>query len=192
MVKDQEESSNSFNVSELSDEQLNTRTCPLCNAPLMVRNTKNGHILGCTNYPVCSYIQNIKIFGVSILKILENSECPLCGDKLAIKKSKYGLFIGCCNYPDCKFIHSESEKSEVVCPKCEKGVLRQHSNKYGKVFYSCSNFKMCGYKVSYKPVNQSCPDCGYPILLIRVNKLRKFLQCPNQQCKKKMIYNQDV
>ena len=92
-----EEKYTSVSVSELDDVVDNQRNCPKCGAPLIVRNTKNGHILGCSNYPVCNYLENINIHGVKILKTIKGKVCPICGGELAVKKSKYGLFIGCLN-----------------------------------------------------------------------------------------------
>lgn len=184
-----EEKYTSVSVSELDDVVDNQRNCPKCGAPLIVRNTKNGHILGCSNYPVCNYLENINIHGVKILKTIKGKVCPICGGELAVKKSKYGLFIGCLNYPECKYTVSDSSSDTVLCPSCRKGVLRQHANKYGKSFYSCSNYHNCKYKVSYKPISKVCEKCGYPILLVRVNKMGRYLQCPSAKCKEKYPYS---
>jgi putative DNA topoisomerase len=179
------ESNQTIINADLNDESFENRVCPECGASLIVRSTKNGHILGCSNYPVCNYLENINLHGVKILKVLDGKICPLCGDSLAVKKSKYGLFIGCQNYPDCKYIYTEQEQNEVTCPSCCSGVLKQHANKYGKSFYSCSNYRNCQYKVSYKPVTKKCSKCGFPIMLVRVNKFGKYYQCAAPGCKTK-------
>lgn len=176
---------------DLNEEQLQNKICPKCGAPLIVRSTKNGHILGCSNYPICDYLENIKVHGVKVLKILEEAKCPICGESLAVKKSKYGLFIGCQDYPNCKYIYTEPEKNSVVCPSCQNGVLRQHANKYGKAFYSCSNFKNCKYTLNYKPIAHECSKCKSSILVVRVNKLGKYLQCPNKDCRAKYPYSEN-
>lgn len=41
----------------LSDEY---KKCPNCYGFLIIRNSKYGQFLGCSNYPKCKFIQNIK------------------------------------------------------------------------------------------------------------------------------------
>lgn len=168
------------------------KICPKCGSNLVLRNTKHGQFLGCNNYPICDYIEKYENISVNVIKVMENSQCPSCGSKLAVKKSRYGMFIGCLNYPNCNYVFSDNNENTIICPQCKKGILKQHSNKYGKSFYSCSNFKFCKYLVLFQPIEKTCENCGSQILLVRKNKNGKYLQCPNKNCKHKFKYDYDI
>ncbi len=173
--------------SEDKNQNLSTENiCPNCGLPLVLRRTRNGYIYGCPNYPLCDFVKNVTAQGVTVLMVMDESPCPQCGSPLAVKKSRYGLFIGCSNYPECNFIHEEKEDNPIQCPVCGGGVLRQHSNKFGKSFYSCTNFKICNFTLNYKPVQRTCPDCGFPVMMLRVGKSRRYLQCAKRGCGYKM------
>lgn len=181
-----------INVDDISEVRETLHRCPLCNSPLVLRNTKHGHILGCSNYPICNYIENVVVQGVTVVRSLENSFCPECGSALAVKKSRYGMFIGCTAYPNCNYIYSEKTGSFINCPICGEGVLKQNLNKYGKSFYYCTNFKNCSFKINHRPIESKCPKCGFPLLVVRTGKNGKYLQCPIRTCKCKTIYNPEI
>jgi putative DNA topoisomerase len=158
--------------------------CPECGANLMVRHGKHGPFLGCSTYPACNYIRPLTSQGVELHKVLEGSACPICGQLLAIKKGRYGLFIGCTQYPLCQHIESqgELESSEVPCPACGRGHLISRTSRYGKMFYACDSFPRCKYVVNDKPVAQSCPKCGWQILVERQVRHGSKLCCPQKLC----------
>ncbi len=186
-----EKKSSIINVGDISEIKENSKVCPMCNSPLVLRSTRHGHILGCSNYPICTYVENVVVQGVAVVRKIENKFCPECGSQLAVKKSRYGMFIGCLSYPDCNYIHNETTGPFVSCPICGQGVLKLNLNKYGKSFYYCSNFKNCSFKVNHKPVECSCPKCGFPIMILRKGKIGKYLQCPVKTCRCKTVYNSD-
>ncbi len=163
------------------------KNCPLCNSPLVLRRSRNGYILGCSNFPVCEYVENVAVQGVSTVKLIEGSKCPECGSLMAVKKSRFGMFVGCSAYPDCNYIYTDNQEDGVTCPVCGKGVLRHRANKFGKSFYSCTNFKNCSYIVYYKPVERTCPKCGFPIMLQRRRSSGIYYQCPRRDCRYKEI-----
>jgi len=108
------------------------KKCPKCGAQLLIRVSKYGRFLACSNYPKCKY------------KIdLENKTgilCPKCKKGEIIKrKSKKGKnFWGCSNFPKCDFV-LWSEPTGQICPKC--GSLLVKENKKIK----CSN-KNCDFE----------------------------------------------
>jgi len=103
--------------------------CPLCGAPMELREGKFGRFYGCTRYPKCKGTAPYTI-GIP---------CPLCGAELVERYSpkRKKTFYGCSRYPECKFI--SNERPVKLCPKCEKGVLVKKGKKL-----RCSN-KSCDH-----------------------------------------------
>jgi DNA topoisomerase-1 len=108
------------------------KKCPKCGAQLLIRVSKYGRFLACSNYPKCKYTFD-----------LENSTgilCPKCkkGEIIKRKSKKGKVFWGCSNYPKCDFV-LWSEPTGEICPKC--GSLLVKENKKIK----CSN-KNCDFE----------------------------------------------
>jgi DNA topoisomerase-1 len=108
------------------------KKCPKCGAQLLIRVSKYGRFLACSNYPKCKYTFD-----------LENSTgilCPKCkkGEIIKRKSKKGKIFWGCSNFPKCDFV-LWSEPTGEVCPKC--GSLLVKENKKIK----CSN-KNCDFE----------------------------------------------
>lgn len=101
------------------------------------------------------------------------------------------MFIGCTGYPECHYIANENEAKQneeplPSCPKCKKGRLVSRSNKFGKIFYSCDCYPSCKYTLNNKPVEQSCPECNWPLLIERKMANSTVLQCPQKSCMHKL------
>jgi DNA topoisomerase-1 len=108
------------------------KKCPKCGAQLLIRVSKYGRFLACSNYPKCKYTFD-----------LENSTgilCPKCkkGEIIKRKSKKGKIFWGCSNFPKCDFA-LWSEPTGEKCPKC--GSLLVKENKKIK----CSN-KNCDFE----------------------------------------------
>lgn len=81
-----------ININEKFDEK-----CLKCGADLVLRFSKYGKFLGCSQYPKCRYIK-------PFLHIIENHFCPKCQGRVVSKYSKSKKhFYGCENYPKCNF-----------------------------------------------------------------------------------------
>ena len=85
------ESNQTIINADLNDESFENRVCPECGASLIVRSTKNGHILGCSNYPVCNYLENINLHGVKILKVLDGHKSMV----INVKKRNIPIYGEC-------------------------------------------------------------------------------------------------
>jgi DNA topoisomerase-1 len=129
-------------------------TCPECGAPLVVRRSKFGTFVGCSNYPKCHYMKKNPEDEPK-----ETGElCPKCGKPLVIKKNRRGkTFIGCSGYPNCDYIKAEEnaapKKAKVQyseadyvkkCPSCKEGYLVLKEGKRAK-FLGCTNYPKCRY-----------------------------------------------
>ncbi|MCX7114591.1 MAG: type I DNA topoisomerase [Gammaproteobacteria bacterium] len=165
-------------------------TCPKCSKPLVIRLGKRGRFIGCTGYPECDFTQNLNTSSDAPLEptapeIIEGRTCPACEGALHIKSGRYGRFIGCSNYPTCKHIEPLEKPTDtgVTCPECHEAALLQRRSRRGKFFYSCSRYPKCKYAIWYPPVEQACPQCHWPILMLKEGKrLGRQLVCPQKSC----------
>ncbi|GAB4219442.1 MAG: type I DNA topoisomerase [Candidatus Microgenomates bacterium] len=79
----------------VKDEEVGI--CPECGSKLVIKNSKFGRFIACSNYPKCKYTK-------SIVKTVANKKCPLCGGDIVIKYTKTRKkFFGCSNYPKCNY-----------------------------------------------------------------------------------------
>ena len=121
--------------------------CPVCGAPLIYKEGKNGQFVGCSNYPKCNYVQKEKKDVVYTGEL-----CPECGKPLVERKDAKGkVFIACSGYPTCKYIVKEEKTVEISsdkfvkkCPDCENGQLIKKKGKYG-YFLGCTNYPTCNH-----------------------------------------------
>jgi DNA topoisomerase-1 len=160
--------------------------CPKCEKPLATRLGRNGLFIGCTGYPECDYTRNVNDDQPEEqLQIVEDRECPKCQGKLQIRVGRYGKFIGCSNYPKCNFIEplEKPRDTHVQCPQCKKGTLLQRRSKKGKFFFSCSTYPSCSYAIWNEPIAESCPNCHWPVMMIKVTKKNgREKACPQKDC----------
>jgi len=111
--------------------------------------------------------------------ILEKTDktCPKCGAKLLVRISKYGKFLACSNYPKCNYKFDLENSTQILCPKCNTGVIMKKKSKRGKVFWRCSNYPDCDFVLWSEPTGEKCPKCGYPLV-----KENKKIKCSNKNC----------
>lgn len=130
--------------------------CPKCKKNKLNKVFANDkYFYGCSGYPDCDYsapIEEEKEIDKS--QYAEDFDwdqpCPKCGGEMKVRTSRYGHFLGCAGYPKCKTIINIPKKGEVQIkdlPKCPAkgcdGNLVQRKSRYGKTFFSCSNFPDC-------------------------------------------------
>ena len=88
--------------------------CPNCGSPLVIKKSKYGEFIACSNYPTCKYIKQEEK-----TKPKEIMSCPQCDGMIIEKKTKKGkIFYGCNNYPKCNFATWDEPINE-KCPNCE-------------------------------------------------------------------------
>ncbi|MVF24040.1 type I DNA topoisomerase [Methylocaldum sp. BRCS4] len=175
----------SLRRADVTHESLD-EACPECGGQLSIRLGRNGRFIGCTNYPECKYTRNINGEAAPAApEVVEGKVCPECSSPLVIKTGRFGKFIGCSNYPKCKHIEplEKPENTGVRCPECTKGQLIKRKSRFGKLFFSCNTYPSCTYAVWNPPVAEPCPNCGWPILTLKVTKRRGTEKvCPRKEC----------
>lgn len=114
---------NAFDNMEKKEAEKTGETCPQCGSDLVVKQSKYGKFVACSNYPECKYIkQKEKKEDVVVIS------CPHCDGNIIERKTKRGkVFYGCSNYPKCKFA-SWDKPIEEKCPSCGD-VLVEHKDK---------------------------------------------------------------
>ena len=177
---------------EMMDED-----CPKCGKKLAKRLGRNGYFIGCTGYPDCNYTRNVDdaVGASNEPEIVPDRMCPKCESHLVIKRGRYGRFIGCSNYPNCKHMEPLEKPADtgVECPECKQATMLKRKSRYGKVFYSCARYPDCKYAVWNPPINEPCPDCGWPILSIKTTKRRGTEKvCPQKECHFAVPYDGEV
>ncbi|MEJ2388244.1 MAG: topoisomerase DNA-binding C4 zinc finger domain-containing protein, partial [Chromatiaceae bacterium] len=169
-------------------QEIIEETCPQCGAPLAIRLGRHGRFIGCTRYPECDYTRDLAPRDQEEqppAEVVEGRTCPECGSPLHVKRGRYGKFIGCSAYPKCRHIEPLERPADtgVVCPKCQRGTLLKKQSRRGKVFYSCSTYPKCDYAVWHEPIAGPCPQCGWPILTVKVTKRGPAQRvCPQKDC----------
>lgn len=170
---------------DVTQEPLDEQ-CPTCNEPLTLRLGRSGRFVGCSAYPECSYTRDVNEDKNAVAaEVLEGRTCPSCEHPLQYKKGRYGRFIGCTNYPACKHIESLDKPADtgVRCPECHKGTMVKRKSRFGTFFYACSGYPECKYAVNSEPLAQVCPNCRWPMLLLKTTKRRGTEKvCPQKNC----------
>jgi DNA topoisomerase-1 len=123
---------------EVGKSQFNTMKCDLCGGDMIIRVSRNGRFLGCSNYPDCSNTKPISAAGKNGKEktepvIAEGEFCDKCQSPMFVRAGKFGKFLGCSKYPECDGIRPITSK--IACPKCKEGmVVEKFSAKTKKKF----------------------------------------------------------
>ena len=96
--------------------------CPNCGSPLVIKQSRYGKFVACSNYPECKYIKSNK----EEKQVVEIMDCPKCENgKVIERKTKRGkIFYGCSNYPKCDFATWDKPTGE-FCPECNNYLVEK-------------------------------------------------------------------
>ena len=168
--------------SDILTEKMD-ESCPECGKPLVIRYGKYGKFIACSGFPECHYRRPLQE------KEKEPSQetdqvCEKCGRPMVIKRGRYGPFLACSGFPECRNTKPLKERkgTGVPCPECHKGELMERRSKRGRTFYSCSRYPTCKFSLWNRPVNESCPECQSPYLVIRKIGKKIYKCCPDKAC----------
>ena len=130
--------------------------CPLCGAPLVIKEGKNGTFVGCSNFPTCKYVKKEENDKAEPTKIGE--KCPECGGDLVLREKNGSTFVSCSNFPKCHYTRKipttntsptiEDAKPVKDCPDCD-GYLIKKKGRYG-YFLGCINYPKCNHMEKIK------------------------------------------
>ena len=124
-----------FKEMEKTQPQETGENCPNCGSPLVVRKSKYGQFIACSNYPECKYIKQEEKEEVPVKEICK---CPSCDEGMIIERlTRRGkVFYGCNRFPKCKTAYWDKPTGE-LCPNCNSMLVE------GKEGVKCSK---CDYE----------------------------------------------
>lgn len=143
--------------------------CEKCGqGELLERISRHGFFLGCSRYPECDFIQDLRDVGTEEVEGANTTQyCDNCGKEMVIKRGRFGAFLACSGYPDCKTTRRLVEGTKKVrqpdvpleenCPTCGSQLLKRHG-RFGE-FIGCSKYPKCKFT---RPITLGikCPKCG--------------------------------
>ncbi len=149
--------------------------CPKCGKPLQKIWSKSKYFYGCSNYPECDYTIPIEALNFKKEDYDESFEweqkCPKCKSDMNLRFGKFGPFLGCTNYPKCHGIVNIPKKGEKGLPPEERpncpalgcdGKIMMRRSRFGKIFYSCSNYPDCDIIVNELAELETKYDAHHP------------------------------
>ena len=139
--------------------------CDKCGRPLVVKNGRFGTFLGCSGYPECRNVVNIRKDENGVITPVKEEvsdvSCEKCGRPMVVKKGRYGAFLGCSGYPECQNIvkikkgqdgaasKREPEVTDTPCDKCGRPMAVRRG-RYGS-FLGCTGYPECKNIMKIKP-----------------------------------------
>jgi len=178
---------------EVSKEDVTTektdRDCPECGKPLVIKLGRSGRFLACSGFPECRHTEPLSGEEQEEPEVSEE-KCDKCGAPMLIKMGRYGKFLACSAYPECKNIQPLVKPTAlgITCPECKEGELMEKKSRYGKIFYSCNRYPQCKYALWDQPIDETCPKCGYPVIVEKVTKrFGTYRKCPTENCDYKLV-----
>lgn len=128
--------------------------CPDCGKPLQKIWSRKKYFYGCSDYPNCKFtapLESLTFDKSDYDPTFDwDQKCPKCESPMKMRFGKFGAFLGCTRYPECRGIVNIPKKDELpakempTCPAhgCD-GKMVQRRSRFGKPFFSCSNFPDC-------------------------------------------------
>ncbi|MBN2053789.1 topoisomerase DNA-binding C4 zinc finger domain-containing protein, partial [bacterium] len=162
-------------------------TCDKCGAGMVIKWGARGKFLACSAFPTCKntmeYRQDENGKVEPIQPETTDRACPLCNAPLIERQGRYGRFLACSRYPECN--HSQPFPIGISCPEpaCPGEIVELHGRRR-RLFYGCSRYPDCQLRLWQKPVAETCPQCGYGVLVRSRNKKGEhLLSCPRKECR---------
>jgi DNA topoisomerase-1 len=130
--------------------------CPECGKPMVLKSSRFGKFLACSNYPECMGKKSNSADAPP--PEVTNEPCPLCGKLMLMRKGRYGKFMACPDYPKCngkKALAGKggwtkkpgdgpaaaAETTDEKCPACGADMVVR-AGRFGK-FLACSKYPKC-------------------------------------------------
>lgn len=131
--------------------------CDKCGKPMVIKRGRYGPFLGCSGYPECKNIVNVKQDESGAIQPaaeeVSDTVCEKCGRPMVVKRGRYGSFLGCSGYPDCQNIQKIRRGSDgavkaespavtdVICEKCGRPMAVKRG-RFGS-FLGCTGYPEC-------------------------------------------------
>ncbi len=163
---------------DLGTEEESKEVCEKCGSPMVVKMSRFGKFLACSNFPQCRNTKPLDEKGEIEKEEKSNEVCEKCGSPMVVKKGRFGKFLACSGYPECKNIKPLVNKTGVKCPQCGQGEIVERKSKKGRTFYACDKYPECRFVLWGKPTGEKCPQCGALLVYGR----GETAVCSNKEC----------
>ncbi len=107
--------------------------------------------------------------------------CEKCGKPMVKKLGRFGFFLACSGFPEC---HNTKSIPLAKCPVkgCDGDIVERKSKGRGKSFYGCTNYPKCSFISHFKPIDSTCPKCGWFLVEKFDKKNGTYKSCINPDC----------
>lgn len=107
--------------------------------------------------------------------------CENCGKPMVKKLGRFGFFLACSGFPEC---HNTKSIPLAKCPVkgCDGDIVERKSKGRGKAFYGCTNYPKCSFISHFKPIDATCPKCGWFFVEKYDKKNGSYKSCINPDC----------
>ena len=107
--------------------------------------------------------------------------CEKCGKPMVKKLGRFGFFLACSGFPEC---HNTKSIPLAKCPikGCDGDIVERKSKGRGKSFYGCTNYPKCSFISHFKPIDATCPKCGWFMVEKFDKKNGTYKSCINPDC----------
>ncbi len=107
--------------------------------------------------------------------------CEKCGKPMVKKLGRFGYFLACSGFPEC---HNTKSIPLAKCPRkgCNGSIVARKNKGRGKEFYGCTNYPECNFISHFKPIDVSCPKCGWFMVEKFDKKNGSYKSCINPDC----------
>ncbi len=140
--------------------------CEKCGKPMVLRQGRRGAFIGCTGYPKCRNVLPVDEQGRPVPPVKVEVACPKCSGPMAVRTGRRGPFLGCLKYPKCRGTSPVPDDLKDQIAAQPTPASTSPANDLKSV-----------------PVEETCEDCGGP-MLVRRSRRGFFLGCAQYpQCK---------
>ncbi len=151
-------------------KEMTTLDCPKCGHKLQKIWSRRKYFYGCSNYPTCDYTTAIEALDFKKEDYDPSfdwdQKCSKCSGPMQLRFGRFGPFLGCLKYPECKGIVNIPKKGDPLAkdlPSCPAkgcdGKMTQRRSRFGKVFFSCTNYPDCDVIVNdLDDLSEKYPD----------------------------------
>lgn len=80
--------------------------CPKCSSAMMLRESRFGKFLSCSQFPKCRFKIGLTATGQKKSVILTSIACEKCGSPMVEREGRRGKFLACSKFPTCRFTKS--------------------------------------------------------------------------------------
>ncbi len=107
--------------------------------------------------------------------------CEECGNKMVKKLGRFGFFLACSGFPKC---YNTKSIPLAKCPVdgCDGDIVERKSKGRGKSFFGCTNYPKCSFISHFKPIDATCPKCGWFMVEKFDKKNGNYKSCINPAC----------